>query len=111
MSTRKDLLKLVLMSATLDAASFENYFRSQGLRVGLVEIEGRTYPVEDYYMDDIISMTGFKADAYDSRSETLGQTIQKLGHRINYSLLNETISTIDLELSYQEKEGGILVFL
>ncbi|KAM0324177.1 hypothetical protein ACHAQA_008370 [Verticillium albo-atrum] len=111
LTTRRDLLKLVLMSATLDAATFENYFRSQGLSVGLVEIEGRTYPVEDYYMDDIVSMTGFKADSYDARSETVGQTIQKLGHRINYSLLNETISTIDLELSYTEKDGGILVFL
>ena len=111
MKAKKDLLKLVLMSATLDAASFKDYFVLQGLNVGLVEIEGRTYPVEDFYLDDVVSMTGFKADFDDSNEETLGKTIQKLGHRINYPLLAETVSTIDLELAYQDKEGGVLVFL
>ncbi|KAH6686173.1 pre-mRNA-splicing factor ATP-dependent RNA helicase PRP43 [Plectosphaerella plurivora] len=114
LSTKKDLLKLVLMSATLDAASFRHYFASQGLHVGLVEISGRTYPVEDYYLDDIVSMTGYKADMDDGEDavgQTMGKTIQKLGHRINYGLLQETVTCIDLELAYQEKEGGILIFL
>ncbi|KAL2753890.1 hypothetical protein ACRALDRAFT_2043028 [Sodiomyces alcalophilus JCM 7366] len=111
MKTRKNHLKLILMSATLDAASFKDYFASQGLDVGLVEIPGRTYPVEDYYLDDIVSMTGFRANTDDMDGETVGKTIQSLGHRINYDLLTETVSTIDLELSYSEKSGGILVFL
>ncbi|KAL0944125.1 ATP-dependent RNA helicase ucp12 [Colletotrichum truncatum] len=114
MRTRKDLLKLVLMSATLDAASFKNYFTSQGLRVGTVEISGRTYPVDDYYLDDIIEMTGFRGDAGDfdsSKGEAMGKAIQKLGHRINYSLLTETVREIDADLSYTQKSGGILIFL
>lgn len=112
MKTRKDLIKLVLMSATLDAASFKDYFASQGLDVGLVEIPGRTYPVEDFYLDDIVSMTGFRAKGDDAYGGVdVGKTIQNLGHRINYDLLTETIATIDLELSYSEKSGGILVFL
>ncbi|KAF3811422.1 putative ATP-dependent RNA helicase ucp12 [Colletotrichum gloeosporioides] len=114
LKTRKDLLKLVLMSATLDAASFKNYFTSQGLSVGLVEISGRTYPVEDYYLDDIIGMTGFGGDVGDfddARGDSMGKTIQKLGARINYSLLNDTVRAIDSELSYAQKAGGILVFL
>lgn len=45
---RKDL-KLILMSATLDAATFENYFKASS-SVGKVEIQGRTYPVEDIYL-------------------------------------------------------------
>ncbi|ROT40849.1 pre-mRNA-splicing factor ATP-dependent RNA helicase PRP43 [Sodiomyces alkalinus F11] len=111
MKTRKDLLRLVLMSATLDAGSFKEYFVSQGLHVGLVEIPGRTFPVEDFYLDDIVSMTGFRSYTDDVQGETMGKTIQSLGHRINYDLLTETIVTIDLELSYAEKTGGILVFL
>ncbi|MBE3110992.1 MAG: DEAD/DEAH box helicase, partial [Acidobacteria bacterium] len=115
--SRKDALKLVLMSATLDAASFVNYFSAEGLSVGTVEIEGRTFPVEDYYLDDIVHMTGFQADGgYDKygggvEEDPIGKTIQKLGYRINYDLIVETARAIDIELSATNKPGGILVFL
>ncbi|KAI0447537.1 DEAD/DEAH box helicase [Xylaria telfairii] len=121
-------LKLVLMSATLDASAFKSYFTSEGLRVGLVEIAGRTFPVEDYYLDDIIRMTNFTVenDRYrdrDDRDEGLldggsqntqdpiNKIIQKLGSRINYSLLVDTTKAIDEELQYSNKKGGILIFL
>lgn len=128
---RKDL-KLVLMSATLDAATFRDYFTIEGLGVGLVEIAGRTYPVEDYYLDDIIQMTGFTvgnnrfhndrfrddegpSDNDDQSKDPINKVIQKLGSRINYSLLLETVKAIDTELHYTSKEkggaGGILIFL
>ncbi|KAI0166950.1 P-loop containing nucleoside triphosphate hydrolase protein [Hypoxylon sp. FL1284] len=129
---RKDL-KLVLMSATLDAATFQNYFTSEGLECGLVEIAGRTFPVEDYYLDDIIRMTDFTVDnfRYRDRDEGLfdsanpadssivdkgpqdpiNKTIQRLGSRINYSLLVETAKAIDADLYHSNKKGGILIFL
>ena len=46
---RKDL-KVILMSATVDAASFADYFSSAGVTVNTVEIEGRTFPVKDQYV-------------------------------------------------------------
>ncbi|KAI1124534.1 DEAD/DEAH box helicase [Nemania abortiva] len=121
-------LKLVLMSATLDAAAFKNYFTSEGLQVGLVEIAGRTFPVEDYYLDDIIRMTNFSIEESryrdrDDRDEGLldggaqhahdpiNKIIQKLGSRINYSLLVETTKAIDEDLHYSNQKGGILIFL
>ncbi|KAI2643524.1 P-loop containing nucleoside triphosphate hydrolase protein [Xylaria nigripes] len=124
---RKDL-KLVLMSATLDAAAFKKYFTSEGLRVGLVEIAGRTFPVEDYYLDDIIRMTGFaiENDRYHDRDDNddglidkaipsaqdpINKIIQKLGSRINYSLLVETAKAIHADLSHNSQKGGILIFL
>ncbi|KAI0139428.1 P-loop containing nucleoside triphosphate hydrolase protein [Hypoxylon sp. NC0597] len=129
---RKDL-KLVLMSATLDAATFQRYFASEGLRVGLVEIAGRTFPVEDYYLDDIIRMTDFTTDnsryrdrddgMFDTTSsldqsggdkgtlDPINKTIQRLGSRINYSLLVETAKAIDADLYHSNKKGGILIFL
>ena len=115
MIQKKDMLKLVLMSATLDAATFKSYFESEGLSVGTVEIAGRTYPVEEYHLDDVIRMTGFGVDGPDDGSfigdETMGKVIQKLGHRINYSLITEAVKAIDYELSYEKKTGGILIFL
>ncbi|KAJ3560285.1 hypothetical protein NPX13_g9355 [Xylaria arbuscula] len=123
---RKDL-KLVLMSATLDAAAFKSYFTSEGLGVGLVEIAGRTFPVEDYYLEDIIQMTNFTLDRnrygdQDDQDEAspdkeaqnanpIKKIIQKLGSRINYSLLVETTKAIDEDLHYGGEKGGILIFL
>ncbi|KAJ2991400.1 hypothetical protein NUW58_g2524 [Xylaria curta] len=124
---RRDL-KLVLMSATLDAAAFKSYFTSEGLQVGLVEIAGRTFPVEDYYLDDIIRMTNFTGendkyyDRYDrdegylsgeshNTQDPVNKIIQKLGSRINYSLLVETAKAIDGDLYHANMKGGILIFL
>ncbi|KAG7288704.1 hypothetical protein NEMBOFW57_005060 [Staphylotrichum longicolle] len=122
---RRDL-KLILMSATLDAASFRDYFMAdrQNVTVGLVEISGRTYPVQDFYLDDVIRMTGFtvlyKYDSYDDgvrtpsgdqEADPINKIIQKLGTRINYDLLVETVKGIDEDLSSQHKAGGILIFL
>ncbi|KAJ4250518.1 putative ATP-dependent RNA helicase ucp12 [Fusarium torreyae] len=114
MKAKKDMLKLVLMSATLDAATFKNYFASEGLSVGTVEIAGRTFPVDEYYLDDVIRMTAYGVENSDSEfisGDALGKVIQKLGHRINYGLLVETVKAIDFELSYEKKSGGILIFL
>ncbi|TAQ88632.1 hypothetical protein B7494_g3056 [Chlorociboria aeruginascens] len=116
---RKDL-KLILMSATLDAGVFEDYFKSGG-KVGRVEISGRTYPVTDYYLDDVIQMTGFNARGGGKRgeddNETAGMdsdvaaTIQSIGMRINYDLITQTVKEIDAELSHLKQDGGILIFL
>lgn len=114
MRMEKDMIKLVLMSATLDAATFRGYFASEGLSVGSVEIEGRTFPVDEYYLDDVIRMTGFSVETPDTgfiTDDSMGKIIQKLGHRINYNLIAEAVKAIDYELSYEKKTGGILIFL
>jgi len=117
---RKDL-KLILMSATLDAGVFEDYFRNDG-NVGRIEISGRTYPVEDYYLDDVIRMTGFNSGRGGGRAgnddeDTAGMdsdvrsAIQSIGMRINYDLISQTVREIDAELTHLNQDGGILIFL
>ncbi|KAH8805702.1 ATP-dependent RNA helicase-like protein A [Xylogone sp. PMI_703] len=116
---RKDL-KLILMSATLDAGVFESYFKSNG-KVGRVEISGRTYPVQDYYLDDVIRMTdfqpGYSGRRDDGDEDTTGidsdiaRTIQKIGMRINYDLVAQTVKEIDAELTSLKQDGGILIFM
>ncbi|KAL5606143.1 hypothetical protein BROUX41_006089 [Berkeleyomyces rouxiae] len=114
LAARRGLLKLVLMSATLDARSFSEYFERENLRVGLVQIEGRTYPVTDIYLDEILHMTGFmEVDNQGEESEgpnSIGKAIQKLGPRINYDLIVESVLTIDDRLG-DKNRGGILIFL
>ncbi|RSL61931.1 hypothetical protein CEP54_006039 [Fusarium duplospermum] len=50
MSTRKDL-KVVIMSATLDAAKFQAYFGG----AKLLEVPGRTFPVDIKYLPEDVS--------------------------------------------------------
>ncbi len=115
LARRKDL-KVVLMSATLDAGVFENYFCASS-SVGKIEIQGRTFPVQDYYLDDVVRLTGFSNgsrndDLEDERTDidsSVSSTIQSIGMRINYNLIASTVRAIDSSLG--SHEGGILIFL
>lgn len=114
---RKDL-KVILMSATLDADIFIQYFGGPD-RVGQVNIPGRTFPVEDFYLDDVIRETGFNPDfaQQDEYSdwdaapseESVGKTLRSLGMGINYDLIASTVRHIDSKLG--DQPGGILIFL
>ena len=102
------------MSATLDASLFYEYFSN--FSTSRIEIQGRTYPVEDYYLDDVIRLTGFNAGlrkAEESDEDDVGPSvasaIQGFGMRINYNLIASTVQAIDSGLGSQE--GGILIFL
>ncbi|KAL8960814.1 MAG: hypothetical protein Q9193_002542 [Seirophora villosa] len=109
-------LKVVLMSATLDAAVFEDYFQ-QCATVGKCNIEGRTFPVEDVYLDDIVRFTGYspRRQFHDDEHEVqetdqhVAHTIQSLGMKINYDLIASCVESIDHELGAEA--GGILIFL
>jgi ATP-dependent RNA helicase DHX57 len=113
LQVRKDL-KLILMSATLDAQIFKSYFAGK-MTVSTVEIEGRTHPVQDVYMDDILRMTGFaggiteEGDADGAREPSMGAALRSVGMKINYDLISETVQTIDEQLG--SELGGILIFL
>ena len=102
------------MSATLDAGIFDGYF--SGFSTTRIEIQGRTYPVQDYYLDDVIRLTGFNTDSRksqdsdeDDTNQSLGSAIQKIGMNINYNLIASTVRAIASGLGSQE--GGILIFL
>mmetsp|Transcript_21181 Transcript_21181/g.58791 ORF Transcript_21181/g.58791 Transcript_21181/m.58791 type:complete len:1160 (+) Transcript_21181:1213-4692(+) len=56
---RRRRVKVVLMSATADSELFANYFLQDGAAVRILEIPGFTYPVEEYYLEDIFERTGF----------------------------------------------------
>ena len=110
---RRDDLKVVLMSATVDASIFEQYFRE--FSTASIEIQGRTYPVKDYYLDDIVRLTrfntGLRKVEYDDDDvdPSTASVIQGIGMQINYDLIVSTVQAIDSELGSQE--GGILIFL
>lgn len=61
MQKRPDL-KLILMSATLEAQRFSNYLGG----VPVMNIPGRTFPVEMKYLEDAVEMTGYRLSEDDS---------------------------------------------
>ncbi|KAL1208261.1 DExH-box ATP-dependent RNA helicase DExH5 [Cardamine amara subsp. amara] len=59
--SRRPELKLILMSATLDAQLFSSYFGG----TGVIHIPGFTYPVRSYFLEDILEMTGYRLTPYN----------------------------------------------
>ncbi|ETK90024.1 hypothetical protein L915_06120, partial [Phytophthora nicotianae] len=54
-------LKVILMSATLNAASFQQYFGGAAV-CPMIEVPGRTFPVEQFYLEDVLERTQFVVD-------------------------------------------------
>ena len=105
-------LKIILMSATLNADTFAEYFG--GDRVGRVHIEGRTYPVHDYYLDNVMRLVDSShRDAIEEENEDdepqMGKAIQGLGAGINYKLIAALVRHINQDLG--DSRGGILIFM
>ncbi|GKU91472.1 hypothetical protein SLEP1_g5339 [Rubroshorea leprosula] len=57
---RRDL-RLILMSATLNAELFSNYFGG----APTIHIPGFTYPVRAHFLEDVLEMTGYKLTSFN----------------------------------------------
>lgn len=57
---RRDL-RLILMSATLNAELFSTYFGG----APTIHIPGFTFPVRAYFLEDVLEMTGYKLTSYN----------------------------------------------
>ncbi|KPJ00035.1 Putative ATP-dependent RNA helicase DHX30 [Papilio xuthus] len=91
-------LKVIIMSATLDTEVFTKYFDP----CPIVEVPGRTFPVQVSYLDDIEKKYRIK----------LPMTLENCGKedgkpQIYYQEVVDVIKSIDKS----ESEGAILVFL
>ncbi|XP_019413693.1 PREDICTED: DExH-box ATP-dependent RNA helicase DExH3 [Lupinus angustifolius] len=77
---RRDL-RLVLMSATLNAELFSNYFAS----APTFHIPGFTYPVRAHFLEDVLEVTGYKLTSFnqvdDYGQEKLWKTQKQLAPR------------------------------
>ncbi|CAJ1065307.1 ATP-dependent DNA/RNA helicase DHX36 [Xyrichtys novacula] len=62
LSLREDL-KVILMSATLNAEKFSKYFDN----CPMIHIPGLTFPVEEFLLEDILEMTRYQPKSQDRR--------------------------------------------
>ncbi|CAL0318438.1 unnamed protein product [Lupinus luteus] len=61
-------LKLILMSATLDAELFSSYFSG----AAIIKIPGFTYPVQTHFLENILEMSGYSL-THDNQIDDYGQ--------------------------------------
>lgn len=112
-------LKIVLMSATVNVDAFSNYFPD----LKTCHIEGRTFPIEDFFLDDILDLVDFKIKKtkrleYHSDDDESNEYLKPgadskffRSGQINYDLIGETAVYIDSELSAKSDDGSIIIFL
>lgn len=112
-------LKIVLMSATVNVDVFKNFFGT----LGTCHIEGRTFPIKDHYLDDILEDLDFtiksdKSHNYwdddDGDEKLLKPTADCNFFRsgqINYDLISQVVTYADQQLCNEGNDGSIIVFL
>lgn len=131
---RRPDLKVILMSATVDAQRFSRYLD----QAPIFNIPGRTFPVETKYLEDAIETTRFNAktassgafdddedvarDASSKTSlsadnlryytpETCNTLLQLDEYRISYDLIVRLLEAIAVHEEYAGYSNAILVFL
>uniref|UniRef100_A0AAR5P7Z1 RNA helicase n=1 Tax=Dendroctonus ponderosae TaxID=77166 RepID=A0AAR5P7Z1_DENPD len=129
-------LRVILMSATIDTTLFSKYFNN----CPVIEIEGRAFPVKQYFLEDCIELTGFvpsmeqkkknkskKDEEGDEDTLTADDTDENLNAVIAPSYKAQTKNAMarlsEKEISFelmeallgyikrQDIEGAVLVFL
>ncbi|KAF8390072.1 hypothetical protein HHK36_024593 [Tetracentron sinense] len=58
---RRPELRLILMSATLNAELFSSYFGG----APMIHIPGFTYPVRTHFLENVLEMTGYRLNSYN----------------------------------------------
>jgi HrpA-like RNA helicase len=106
------------MSATVEAETFVNYFSD--FSVGRIHVEGRTFPVQDIYLESILRFTGYRPPMrkmrrdrdeaeFDEYDEGLGAALKILNEGIlDYDLIAKTVQHV---CASNVDNGGILIFL
>ncbi|XP_011310388.1 dosage compensation regulator [Fopius arisanus] len=122
-------LRVILMSATIDTTLFSDYFN----KCPVIEIPGRSFPVQKYYLEDCIQLTTFvppmdtkkrknreSEDVDNEPEENLNKIIDKNyseSTRNSMSQLSEkeiSFELIESLLEYIRKQGipgAVLIFL
>ncbi|KAJ6635028.1 putative ATP-dependent RNA helicase DHX57 [Pseudolycoriella hygida] len=82
---KRPKLKVILMSATLNAILFSDYFKD----APVMEIPGRTFPVEQIFLEDILGRCNFVLEADSQVNPFYSQYCRKLKKNEEQQLINE----------------------
>lgn len=130
-------IKIILMSATVDPQQFFDYFKPN--KVGYTHITGRTFPVKQYHLGDVITATGYRPTITNNRTsgnrsnygggsddddepedpltgevsvgKIIGEIRKNSPGRVDYALVGATVEYIHKKLNDSSESGSILVFM
>ncbi|CAH8381724.1 unnamed protein product [Eruca vesicaria subsp. sativa] len=88
---RRPELKLILMSATLDAELFSSYFGG----AGVIHIPGFTYPVCSYFLEDILEMSGYRLTTYNQIDDYGQERLWKMNKHIPRKRKSQIASVVE----------------
>ncbi|KZV88008.1 P-loop containing nucleoside triphosphate hydrolase protein [Exidia glandulosa HHB12029] len=85
---RNDKLKIILMSATINQETFSKYFGN----APVLSIPGRTFPVQDVYIEEIIADIAYKPSfvRWNKQIEELKNAIERENSKLN----DESVRTL-----------------
>lgn len=61
-------LRVILMSATIDTTLFSKYFND----CPVIEVQGRAFPVQQYFLEDCVQLTKFVPSMENTRKRKGG---------------------------------------
>ncbi|SCU77551.1 LAMI_0A01530g1_1 [Lachancea mirantina] len=111
-------LKIILMSATVSVDIFTSFFK--GLKS--CHIEGRTFPIQDFYLEEILEQLDFKIrrkkltnqfdeDNFDEYLKPSADSKFFTSGQINYELISQLTQHVHDKLKAENNQGSILIFL
>lgn len=88
-------LRLILMSATLDAELFSSYFGG----APTVHIPGFTYPVQTHFLENILEMTGYRLTSYNQIDDYGQEKTWKMNKQVPKKRKTQIASAVEDALS------------
>ncbi len=110
---RRPDLKIVVTSATIDAERFARHFAADGKPAPVIEVSGRTYPVEIRYRppgSDLASGTSPAAGEVKQEGKQQAARAGRAGPDSDEELTEAIVGAV-AELARERADGDILVFL
>ncbi|CAH1431364.1 unnamed protein product [Lactuca virosa] len=98
---RRPELRLVLMSATLDANLFSTYFGG----VPVVQIPGFTHPVHSYFLEDVLETTGYRLTAENQIDDYGQERTWKSNKQFIRKRKSQIASAVEEALGYADFRG------
>ncbi|KAK9276788.1 hypothetical protein L1049_006324 [Liquidambar formosana] len=88
---RRPELRLILMSATLDAELFSSYFGG----APMIHIPGFTYPVRTHFLENILEMTGYRLTPYNQIDDYGQEKIWKMNKQAPRKRKSQIFSAVE----------------
>ncbi|KAK1386969.1 RNA helicase [Heracleum sosnowskyi] len=95
---RRPELRLILMSATLDAELFSSYFGG----APVIHIPGFTYPVQAHFLENILEMTGYRLTPHNQIDDYGLEKTWRMNKQISRKRKSQIASAVEDSLRVAE---------